>query len=133
MANEVVDLWPPDLVVSGETSPALLLRQQAERLRGRTNGRVEAEVVTKSLAGGRLIHRFSLKAPGLGEYTHTLFYVVHRKQRPYPVEIHLFAVTAQAEASAEFTCKDQESFEATLRDLFASPGTRKTIDSLLAA
>jgi hypothetical protein len=47
MANNVVDLWPSDLVVSDEMSPALLLRQQAERLRQRTNGRVEAEVTIR--------------------------------------------------------------------------------------
>jgi hypothetical protein len=133
MANDVVDLWPEDLRVKDEETPALLLRQQAVLLGERLRGRVEAEVVTQALPGGRLAHGFRLKASVLGGYTHTLFYAVHHKGQPYPVEIHKALAAAETEANPVFLCQDQPSFEATLRDLFASPGTRKTIESLLVA
>lgn len=133
MTNDILDLWPEDLRVPDEESPALLLRKQATLLGERMKGRVEAEVVTQAIPEGRLAHSFRLKATALGGYLHTLFYAVHHKDEPYPVEIHPALAAATAGAPPIFHCPDQASFEAVLRDIFASPGTRKTIQSLLAA
>jgi len=133
MASELIDLWPDDMRVKDEETPSLLLRHQATLLGERMRGRVEAEVVTQPLPGGRLAHGFRLKATALGGYVHTLFFAVHRHAQPYPVEIHMAFASAETETDPMVLCQDEESFEVALRDLFASPETRKAVEALLAA
>jgi len=64
MSTSAIDLWLEDLRVPDETTPALLLRQQAEVLGQRTKGRVEAEVITQALDEGRLAHHCLSASPG---------------------------------------------------------------------
>ena len=136
MSTSVIDLWPEDLKVPDETTPALLMRQQAELLGQRTKGRVEAEVITQALEGGRLAHHFRFKATALGGYVHSLFIAIHSKNHPYPVTVEQVvprsAKILQGTAPI-MTCNSEQEFEQVLRDLFASSEIRNAVESLLAA
>src|SRR5437868_9133163 len=118
MSTTVSDLWPEDLRVSEETAPALLMRQQAEFLGLRTNGRVEAEVITRPLEDDELAHHFRLKATALGGYAHSLFFVVHRKSHPYPVVVQ--QVLREGKTGPLLACESEADFKQLLSDLFAS-------------
>ena len=130
-ANEI-DLWPEDLRVPEDDSPAMVLRRQAKRLGEHTRGRVEADVLTQPLPGGKIAHNFSLKGAALGGYTHTLLKAIHQKKPPYPVEVE-FTLAAHAKEVQVYKCSSQEELEQDLRTIFADVQTRRMIDSLLAA
>ncbi|HLK59727.1 MAG TPA: hypothetical protein VKU00_24410 [Chthonomonadaceae bacterium] len=134
MSTSVIDLWPEDLRVPDETTPALLMRQQAELLGQRTKGRVEAEVITQALEGGRLAHHFRLKATALGGYVHSLFIAVHNKNHPYPVTVEQVVPRSATQGiDPIFICNSEQELEQVLRDLFASSEIRNAVESLLAA
>ena len=132
MSTHDIDLWPEDLQVLDDESPAMVLRRQAKRLGERTKGRVEADVFTQPVAGGKIAHSFSLKGTALGGYTHTLLKAIHQKNRPYPVEIE-FTLTANGKEVQVYKCGSQEELEQDLRTIFADTQTRKMLDLLLAA
>jgi hypothetical protein len=133
MSTSVIDLWPEDLRVPDETTPALLMRQQAELLGQRTKGRVEAEVITSPLDHGELAHHFRLKATALGGYVHSLFIVTHRKTRPYPVVVQQVLREDTGKTGQLLMCNSEAEFKLLLRQLFASAETRQAVDALLAA
>jgi hypothetical protein len=133
MSTTVGDLWPEDLRVPDETAPALLMRQQAEFLGVRTNGRVEADVITRPLDHDELAHHFRLKATALGGYGHSLFIVTHRKARPYPVVVEQVLREDTGKTGPLLMCESEADFKQLLRQLFASVETRKAVDALLAA
>ncbi len=128
-----VDLWPPDLVVSEETSPALVLREQADALRKRTNGRVEARIYTRPEQGGKVSHYFDLQTPEPGGYSHRLLEVVHRKSQLYPAEVNFILAVNDEGQAPYYKCSNQEELEHDLRGIFADEQTRKMINSLLVA
>ena len=129
--THTVDLWPEDLQVPEETSPFLILLEQAESLRKRTNGRVEARVYTRSLSGGKVSHHFDLQTPGPQPYTHALLEVVHARKQPYPAEVGFVLAVEDDGKVPVYSCNNQEELEKDLRVIFAAEHTRVMLDSLL--
>ena len=119
------NLWPEDLAAGIEPdSPFIILREQAEALAIRTNGRLRAEVET-SPVNDKLALNFVLVAPALDDYRYRLFKVWPEKDiDPYPVTLML-ASDDQRPADTP------DKFRDVLREIFSSPATRRAIAELL--
>jgi hypothetical protein len=106
------------------TPPVAILRSQAALLASKTDGLVEAFV----LSGKRnadLHYQFYLRAPALDNYAYLLLTVVH--------PVHLYPVTLIAETTGEeYRADSQEQFVEKLRAILSSPETVKVVESLLA-
>src|SRR5688572_3961730 len=82
-----LDLWPEDITTVAVKSPATILREQALKLGGRTNGVITATVASFSGQFGHetLIHHFRLSVPLLSNYRYKLFSIAHDVSDMYPI------------------------------------------------
>ncbi len=121
MANEI-DLWPANIAPKIVRTPVKILDEQAALLKGKTYGRLEAEVRGETKQDQIMLH-FMLNAPRLS-YSARLLICSYSPELPYPVYI-------SSEYASEHA-HDQDQFMRLLSKIFASEGVRATIQSLLA-
>ena len=91
------DLWAEDIGTETIKMPVAVLREQASFLGSKTQNIVLAEVVSLSEGHGKDIEfvcRFNLKAPALGNYSYTLFFINHGID-PYPLRMFLDGTVAK--------------------------------------
>src|SRR5262245_60010125 len=117
------DLWPDDFGKVGVAPPIVLLREQAERISGRTQGKVLGQVATGKNAVG-FYHDFFLVAPFLDDYTYRLFAVVH------PIDFYPLEIVADV-VNKQIKCQSPSDFEEQLRGIFTSAEAKKVVASLL--
>jgi hypothetical protein len=119
------DLWPEDLGKSDVTPPIVLLREQAQRLSKKTQGKLEGRVVTSQPDGVHFLHQFLVVVPSLDNYSYALLMVQHSPVQLYPAEILNVP-------GGPLIANDEQQYEAYLRAVFASDRTRSVIQSLRA-
>ncbi len=121
------NLWPDDFGTIAVLSPIAILRQQAAALGARTANIVVGRVYTQSgeIAPQGFRQVFSLYCNPLS-YVTTLFYVDHG------VELYPATITIEGEQRPFAEAADPNDFEEKLKEVFASPRTKKIIASLLA-
>lgn len=80
------DLWPSDLGMEPpDQAPLLILSEQAEKLPEKTDGYVEAMVLSEPSDDGKSMNiRFILVAPQIGGYEYLLLRVIQPIDDLYP-------------------------------------------------
>lgn len=90
----IPNMWPEDIQVNA-LSPLVILKLQAEGLRERTKGVLEAEVTTTKGAEDFEIHRLQVVARQFGSSRHGIVSVTHRAEfYPAIVEAKVFRFRA---------------------------------------
>jgi hypothetical protein len=118
------DLWPDDFGPTNVTPPLALLREQADMLSRKTQGRLKGNVAATQ-NNGNAIYNFYVTAPTLGPYTYRLLSIEHPMQL-YPLTIY------SEPAEQKWTCANEEQFVSTLRTVLADVPTKNVINSILA-
>lgn len=127
MSTSLRDLWPDDLAPASVASPLAVLRHQAQLLKQKTKGELEARTDAEPVANGeRLRHVFLLEAPSLQRAGYRLLSVEHGRDLVYP------AVIDAGGGIGQVVCPDQAHLERVLADVFKSDLTRAVVHSLLA-
>jgi hypothetical protein len=116
------DLWPDFQAPEAINSPVFLLKEQAAKLKQKTNGLVLAGLRPASAPDGSFWVGFDLYSPALGEYTYHLFEVT------YPPEF--FPITLTADNS--LTVKTLEQFKNVLESVLRSPRTKQIVEAIMA-
>ena len=75
MSRNTLDLWPSPVGSPSSTPPVTILRSQAALLASKTDGLVEAFVISGKL-GADLHYQFYLRAPALDNYAYLLLSVL---------------------------------------------------------
>ena len=123
MAAQDYDLWPAEIGTTKVTAPVTILRKQASILAQRTEGLLEAEVLTNSQASSQIVHRFVLVAPALDNYRYELFNVIH--------DVRLYPTQGVFQGSGT-QLDNEEAFVNWLRSVFSSRETKQVIDGIMA-
>jgi len=126
------DLWAEDIVTEKVRTPVAFLREQASFLGKKTQNVVLAEVVP--ISGVNFFLRFNIKAPALGDYSYTLFTIIHSIGL-YPLEIELDDDVAKElglEISTSTTVKDEDELIQLLGKVLKAERTKHIIRILLA-
>ena len=126
MSNATRDLWG-DLSTEPfdeAESPAFkLMREQADLLRKKTDGKLEGHLVLSLDRNNHAFQaRFFIVAPAL-DYRYELFHVRQRQLEYFPVELY-----RGGEKVA--TCANLQEFEETLSLALRSKATRTVLDQL---
>lgn len=134
MANQIADLWPPEVGTGNKVVPPLaILRRQAAALADRTQGLLEGQVETLT-EGDQFVHLFYIVAPSLG-YTYKLFGIRHGVSG-YPVyptdEGRKRVFPAFGTASPPSKLDTPEEFSEWLKETLGSEETRRVVGSLLS-
>lgn len=114
------DLWP-EITDDKTISPKALMLEQAESLTNKTNKILLGRISTSGQKAKKLQYNFTIVAPALDNYTYLLF-VVHHGLTYYPLSF----VVGNTSKSID----NEESFIASMKDLFNSEGTKKVLTSL---
>ncbi len=123
------DLWPDDIGDSKLKSPVTILREQAELLKTKTQGKVEAEVQTSVISQGDQIHSvFTLLVPSLEGFRYDLLEVRHGVSF-YPLDV---LPRAGHNLPNYMDLENEDRFVKALKALFGSPEVRRLIHSLIA-
>jgi hypothetical protein len=118
------DLWPSEFGTIGVTPPLVTLKEQADAISSKTQGRIVGQVQTSRHSEG-FAHGFFLVAPLLDNYTYRLFVVVHNLQL-YPLDIQADVINRTSH------CDSPEDFLNQLREIFAAEQTKNVIKAILA-
>jgi len=128
MPDPTEDFWPPDFPTGSDPEPVLLLKQQAELLTARTNGRVEG-IVKSSAEGGTAFHSLYARVPALGDYMYKLLYIAHPvaadPANPFPIAVEDSLYLDRK------SIQTMDEFRHWLKDILASEWVRTTIGRLL--
>jgi hypothetical protein len=124
------DLWgQPFLETPRESAPVTLLKEQADALTRRTDGRVVGEVldlVEKDTFWASLYAR----VPALHDYHHKLISIAHPVVIADPV--HPFPLTVMdTQSGKQPKVNDMEAFERWLEDVLSSKALHNVVDTLL--
>jgi hypothetical protein len=122
------DFWPADFPTASDPEPVVLLKQQAQLLTTKTNGRVEG-VVKRSAEGGVVYHSLYARVPALGDYMYKFLYVAHslaaNPANPFPIHVEdSFYLDRKS-------MHTMEEFRQWLKDILASEWVRTTIGRLI--
>jgi hypothetical protein len=121
----MTDLWPDEFGKSDVTPPRAILREQAELLGKKTQGRLEGLVKTTAATRDSFAQHFYLSVPVLEDYRYRLLVVVH------PVQFYPLDVEADV-LSKTFQCATEKDFKEALREIFNSDETKRIITALVA-
>jgi hypothetical protein len=122
MANQIVDLWPPEVGTTTIVPPLAILRRQAVILGERTQNLIEGQVETLT-QGERFRQRFYIVAPSL-DYKYLLFEIQH--------DVIGYPVTVVERDGIPFQLDTQEEFVNWLKQTLSSDETRRVVASLLS-
>lgn len=150
------DLWPEDLTQIQLKAPVTVLKEQAELLAQKTEQVVSAEVrpetaplespkslfkeVVSQLSGlsqsMSFRYGFYIKAPGLGNYRHRLFAIIH-DIRLYPVAVEpdpdiRAEIAPEGEGPPPLEADSEEAFRALLKQIFGSKKCKQIIRAILS-
>lgn len=128
--EKIKNLWPDDLGNIKITMPKEILIQQGNYISEMTKNLILAEVKTdQSVLQGTdekvMVHRFTLKAPTMGNYSFNLLRVMHNFSI-YPVTVWNGLTEVKTIANNE------EEFMAVIASIFSSNETRNAISSMIA-
>ena len=133
-------LWPDDLVAEPASStPAKILREQAEELESKTSGELEAQVHRDGRGVADFSYSFDLYAPRI-DYRYSLFSIEHGPEQ-YPARVYvddrvgrqLGWNTGPNPAGLPRTeVTDDDELRDALRMIFGSEFTKKVVRGLLA-
>lgn len=139
-----MNLWPDNLGENGGKVPAAILREQAERLKEKTQniitGRIESSFLPRLIVMEKygsdedlFMYDFYLEAPVLDYYRHNLFTIFHGINL-YPVILNTNEAIKKelSENIFNFTAQNEEEFLGLLKGIFNSKGTVTIINSLLS-
>ncbi|MEM9933958.1 MAG: hypothetical protein AAF824_10110 [Bacteroidota bacterium] len=132
MNNNKMNLWP-ELDLTKISTPAMVLKEQAEFLSNNTDNILNAFIkssVTDSNGNyfettHPIKHEFVIIAPQLKNYSYELFYVVHGLDI-YPLEIFW----SDQKYKPLYTVRNEADFMESLKQIFADPKTFKVIQAL---
>jgi hypothetical protein len=143
MTTAIPDLWPetlkPDVL-----SPVAILRTQAAKLSERTNGLLEADVVSSVVVDGEAQTRryvLEITAPALGHRKFQVLAAEHSMTGAYPVKLHSdFLPEADSDTASSLVlfdsksreCENQSSFQKYLAKTLSSQKLLTVLESLLA-
>lgn len=134
MSAAIPDLWPPDIAVSDEPSPASILRQQGYLLGQKTRNFVVGEV-RSSGTPDQFNHEFWVSAPLLNVRVR-LFRVWHGIQF-YPAKVQAFEVrdlppsgNVSKPKGPEGNAANADEFKEIIKSVLADDEVRALIQSL---
>ena len=137
MAVEIPDLWPA-YVADQIVTPLAILRIQAEKLRVRSNGILEAEVQSSVVRNNhpsppsQVKHRFLINAPAIA-YQHELLTCSHEIAVVYPVKIESIHLFLNESTDPDWTsANNQAELLYQIGNLLNSPSARSAIESMIA-
>ncbi len=129
MPEQTDDLWPRDFTTMvDDPAPAVLLKQQARLLSGKTAGRVEG-VVRESTVEGTVFYSLYLRSRVLGESMFKVLYIALAVTRdpasPFPLTVN------DSCAALETKVNDMDEFREWLRSVLSSEGVGAVIGNLI--
>lgn len=120
------DLWPEDLGVATDIKPPVaILREQADLLTKKTQGKLEGRITSSGKPDKTFTHQFFITAPALDEYSFRLL-SIHHPIDYYPLVLSFDAVNRSTQ------CGDESEYINVLRDTLADEKTKKIITAILA-
>jgi hypothetical protein len=128
MQDPIPDLWPEYIARTEVPTPLAILRIQANNLRTKTKGIIEAEV--RNLTDNdkkREIYQFEVIAPALDGYTVRLFTAEHAMGLVYPIDFQWNEFQHGYESAST-----PEEIYSLLKIIFQSNTTRSVLMSLIA-
>jgi hypothetical protein len=146
--EKIPDLWPDDIRADLRT-PLAILRAQGNLLVRRTQGILEADVLTAQNEGS-VQHNLDVIAPGVGYYRKTVIAARHQYDLPYPVTVISEAFVPKREFPAvpspavvrslvlgaapenEREAATQEEFINLVREVLQSGYVKAIVQSLVA-
>lgn len=135
MPDEVTSYWPDDFNVK-VLSPLAVLRLQAGTLSAKTQGLLDAEVVTATTQT-RTSHELQLVAPALGGERRTVLTVTHGASDPYPATLDAAVFEPDPnyhdpDADWRPEASTVQEFKELVKNVLQSKPVRAAIQSLLA-
>ena len=142
MATNQLDLWPTmTATATTQNIPISILRRQADLLKKKTDGLVEAHVkpqedvmafvsASSQLGLDRknvqncVAYSFYLIAPALEHYRYLLFWVLH------PIEMYPLLIKDSPEG--DIKVESEDAFIDALRAIFAHEKTQRVIQAMIA-
>ncbi len=124
------DLWGRTFLETPvESAPVTLLKEQAEALTRRTNGRVVGEVLQEVEKETVWVSLYA-RVPALHDYQHKLISIAHDVVSGDPV--HPFPLTVMDTESGDGgQVHDMEAFERWLESVLSSNAVHNVVDNLL--
>ncbi len=129
MQDVIPDLWPDEITRTEVPTPLAILRIQANNLRAKTKGIIEAEVrCLVDREKKREIYHFEIVAPALEGQTIRLFSAEHAEALVYPIEFDWPEFENYHDGSAS----TPEQVYRILKRIFQSEKTTSIVMSLMA-
>lgn len=120
------DLWPKDLGVASDIKPPVaILREQADLLTKKTQGKLEGRITSTGKPDKSFGHQFFVTAPALDEYSFRLLSIQH------PIDYYPLNFSFDAVGSST-VCANESEYLSVLRDSLAHERTKKIIAAILA-
>ena len=124
MSISTLDLWPSHFGAPAVTPPVAILRSQAALLANKTDGLVEAFVVSGK-RDADFHYQLYIRAPALDNYAFWLLTVLH------PIQYYPATLIAET-TDQKYEAKSQDQFIEHLRTILSSPETTRVVEALLA-
>ena len=138
--DSISDLWGD--VKATAVTPAHVPRIQANHLKRKTGGLLEATVQSYDEDGRKLV-RFEVVAPVLGRVGEALFAISHDPGKPYPAILHIDFFVQEAglfrasnddfDSEYQIDVRSQSDLMDVLPKVFQSPQVQTTLESLIAS
>ena len=140
-----MDLWNfnkeslrKSLQKSNEELPDSILREQAEALRGKTDGIVYGKIsnMKYGLKSGKetytMATMFDVVVPKLESYHYTMFIMFSRPEKSYPVAITVgrSITEEQDKLTPQYVCRNEKEFMKALKEILSSEEVTETIETL---
>lgn len=128
MQDVIPDLWPDEIARTTVPTPLAILNIQANKLRDKTHGIIEAQVqrLTDNIKK-REFYYFDIVAPALEGYTLRLFTAHHEVSLVYPILV----MWGGFEEGFESASTPEEMYH-FLQIIFGSRDTKSRLMSLIA-
>ncbi len=117
-------LWG-DITYYEMPTPKGHLEEQARILDEKTNNTLRGEVTKDVSPMGVFRLEFRIVAGKLNDYSRKILGVKHEIE-PYPLELY------DEENGKAYTCEDEKTFLAALKEILSSPCVHKVISSLIS-
>jgi hypothetical protein len=118
------DLWGDLPEVESLRTPLVILKEQAEVLKEKTEGLLVGEIIQKQ-TGINFIYDLSIVAPTLNNYVYKLLTVVHG------IGFYPARIIDQQSQGVQKKCSNEEEYKQGLREILSSNNNRAVISKLL--